>query len=147
MLSLSWKSFDDRCLLRNCTPLPMDFDREGRGKDALNGSKSSSRTKLLLGLQYIHQKYYKLTYMNKAFSLNKIKHGELISQIPSLSAKSYPSSTSCSLNCRYSGTLSSSTASSLTLTLTYSQTPGLGRMASATHGGITIASCKTIELK
>jgi hypothetical protein len=54
MLSLSWKSLEDKCLLRNCTPLPMDFDREGRGKDALNGSKSSSSTKLLLLLKLYH---------------------------------------------------------------------------------------------
>jgi hypothetical protein len=65
MLSLSWKSLEDKCLLRNCTPLPMDFDREGRGKDALNGSKSSSSTKLLLLLKYTQQLYHMAVIMNK----------------------------------------------------------------------------------
>jgi hypothetical protein len=55
MLSLSWNSFDDRCLFKNCTPLPIDFDSDGRGKEALNGPKSSSSTKLLLVLEFEHK--------------------------------------------------------------------------------------------
>ena len=58
MLSASWKSFDDKCRLRNWTPFPIDDGMERRGKDALNGSKSSSRTKgsgLLLSCGIKHQ--------------------------------------------------------------------------------------------
>jgi hypothetical protein len=62
-----------------------------------------------------------------------------------MAAKTYPSSISCSLNCRYSGTPSSSTMSLMTLALTYSHTPGRGQMESATHVGITITSYNIIE--
>ena len=51
MLSLSWNIFAERCRLRNSTPFPMDLESVGRGTDAVNGSKSSSRTKLPLQLQ------------------------------------------------------------------------------------------------
>lgn len=39
-----WKSWDDRWRLRNCTPCPIDDGLVMRGKCALKGSKSSSRT-------------------------------------------------------------------------------------------------------
>ncbi len=47
----------------------------------------------------------------------------------------------CSLNPKYSETLSSSTTSSSTFTLKYSHMPGLGLVAKPTHGGKTMASC------
>jgi hypothetical protein len=42
--SLFRNKTEDRCLLRNCTPFPIDEDRFGRGINAVNGSKSSSST-------------------------------------------------------------------------------------------------------
>nr|GMD66733.1 hypothetical protein Iba_chr12cCG17850 [Ipomoea batatas] len=50
--------------------------------------------------------------------------------------------TSSSLKPRYSEIVNSSTLSSYTLTRTNSQTPGLGRIAKATKGGSTMASCR-----
>ena len=50
MLSLSWNILAERCLLRNSTPFPIDFERVGRGNDAVKGSKSNSRTKFPLHL-------------------------------------------------------------------------------------------------
>lgn len=48
--------------------------------------------------------------------------------------------TSSSLKRRYTETVKWSTLSSYTFTRTYSLTPGLGRIASATNGGKTMAS-------
>ena len=42
--SLLRNKIEDRCLLRNCTPFPIDDERFGRGNKAVNGSKSSSST-------------------------------------------------------------------------------------------------------
>ena len=51
MLSGSWNSLEDRCRLRNSTPLPMDDGLVIRGNPALKGSKSNSKTKGSLQLQ------------------------------------------------------------------------------------------------
>uniref|UniRef100_A0A7C8YZ34 Uncharacterized protein n=1 Tax=Opuntia streptacantha TaxID=393608 RepID=A0A7C8YZ34_OPUST len=101
MLSLSWNILAERCLLRNSTPFPIDFERVGRGNEAVNGSKSSSNTK---------------------FPFN----------VPS---------TNSSLTLRNSEGVNSSRPRASTLTLIYSQTPGLGRTARVIHGGTTITSC------
>lgn len=49
--SLLRNMIEDKCLLRNCTPFPIDDDRFGRGTETLNGSKSSSRMYGSLNLQ------------------------------------------------------------------------------------------------
>ena len=126
--------------------------REGR----IEWLKVQLKNKVVVGAEiYKSKRLQTIIYDLNLFFLNPTSPSFVViwnfsgkkSNMISLGANLYPSSTSCSLNCRYSGTLSSSTASSLTLTLTYSQTPGLGRMASATHGGITIASCKITQHK
>lgn len=109
----------------------MDEDRVGRGKLALNGSKSSSSTNLSSDLIHQHEENYvtrqNVTCRKKLDVSQKIKF-------------TYFPSTSSSLKLRYSETLNCSTLSSFTLTRTNSQTPGLGRTARATNGGRMIAS-------
>jgi len=131
MLSLSWKSLAERWRLRNSTPFPMDLFRVGRGKEALNGSKSNSSTKFPLAL---HQEGEKL--------LNCLDmHNNRVST--KKNSEPYLPSTSSSLKRRYSAGLSSSTTSMCKFTRRYSQTPGLGRTARATKGGSTMASYTT----
>ena len=126
-LSLSWKSLAERWRLRNSTPSPMYLLSVGRGNAALNGSKSSSRVKFPFLLRYSHD-------------ISWVKGQQERERQDIKRWKTYIPSTSSSLNWRYSEAWSSSTTRSWRLTLTYSQTPGLGLTAKATNGGNTIAS-------
>lgn len=133
MLSLSWNILAERCLLRNSTPFPIDFERVGRGNDAVKGSKSNSRTKFPL---HLHPQQEATNIVNKyANSFQETTNSCRVS--------TYGPFTSSSMNCRYLGTLNSSTTRALRLTHMYSHTPGLSQTAKATHGGKTIVSCHT----
>lgn len=129
MLSLSWNILAERWRLRNSTPFPMDLVRVGRGKDAVKGSKSNSSTKLPLELRWFRNC---VNMCVRNWGKRRIYWWK--------DNDTYDPLTSSSLKWRYSGTVNSSTTRAFTFTLTYSQTPGLRRIASATHGGDTIAS-------
>lgn len=114
----------------------MDLFRVGRGKEALNGSKSNSSTKFPLAL---HQEEEKLLIFLTCTTTEWVPKN----------TEPYLPSTSSSLKRRYSAGRSSSTTSKCKFTRRYSQTPGLGRTARATKGGSTMASytTKTNQMK
>ena len=133
MLSLSWNILAERCLLRNSTPFPIDFERVGQGNAAVKGSQSNSRTKFPL---HLHPQQEENNIVNKYVNSFQVTTN-------SYRVSTYCPFTSSSLNCRYSGTLNSSTTRALRLTFMYSHTPDLNQTAKATYGGKTIISGHT----
>ncbi len=130
MPSLSRKNLAERFWLRNSMPLPMYFERVGSDENVENGSKSNSSNPLSLLHIYLQSTNIvsskPLDWTNTYKSKLKKKK------------KNYPPSITSSLNCKNSAGVIGWKAG----TLTYSHTPGLGRIASAMEPGNTNASYK-----